>query len=132
MRVTWRKAIDAGEVKPIVQIVAKAFPDIPNVPVAIDLAKTAEAKELIKYGVQNASAYARPFIMPPGTPEDRLATMRKAFADTMKDPAFLADAKKARLIIDPVSGEEMEEFVAGVFTLSPALKAKLKEALYSK
>lgn len=132
MRVTWRKALQAGEVAPIVQIVPRPFPDIPKVPLAINLAKTEEAKQLILYGVQNASAYARPFILPPGTPQDRVRILRTAFEATMKDPDFLADAKKARLIIDPVSGEELEKLVAGVFTISPALQAKLKEALYSK
>jgi len=132
MRVTWRKAIEGGEVTPIVQIVPKPFPDIPKVPLAIDLATTEEAKQLIRFGVQNASAYARPFILPPGTPKDRLATLRTAFQATLKDPDFLAEAEKARLIIDPVTGEEMEKLVADVFTMSPALQAKLKEALYSK
>ena len=132
MRVTWRKAIDAGEVTPIVQIVPKPFPDIAKVPLAIDLATTEEAKQLIRFGVQNASAYARPFILPPGTPMDRVAVLRTAFQATLKDPDFLADAKKARLIIDPVTGEEMEKIVADVFTMSPALQAKLKAALYPK
>jgi tripartite-type tricarboxylate transporter receptor subunit TctC len=132
MRVTWRKAIDSGEVTPIVQIVAKPFPDISNVPLAIDLAPNEEAKELIRFGVQNASAYARPFILPPETPDDRVGILREAFQATMKDPDFLAEAKKARLIIDPVTGEEMEKLVADVFTMSPALQAKLKAALYTK
>jgi tripartite-type tricarboxylate transporter receptor subunit TctC len=132
MRVTWRKAIEGGEVTPVVQIVAKPFPDIPKVPLAIDLATTEEAKQLIKFGVQNASAYARPFILPPGTPKDRVEILRTAFESTLKDPDFLAEAKKARLIIDPVSGEEMQKLVADVFTMSPALQAKLKEALYTK
>jgi tripartite-type tricarboxylate transporter receptor subunit TctC len=132
MRVTWRKSIEAGEVTPIVQIVPKPFPDIPNVPLAIDLAKTDEAKQLIRFGVQNASAYARPFILPPGTPKAQVETLRTAFQATLKDPAFLDDAKKARLIIDPVGGEEMGKLVAEVFTMDPAIQAKLKEALYSK
>jgi tripartite-type tricarboxylate transporter receptor subunit TctC len=132
MRVTWRKALEAGEVAPIVQVVTKPFPDIPNVPLAVNLATTEEAKQLIRTGVEEASAYSRPFILPPGTPQDRVAIMRAAFQATMKDPEFLADAKKARLIIDPLTGEELEKLVAGVFTISPALQAKLKEALYSK
>jgi tripartite-type tricarboxylate transporter receptor subunit TctC len=119
-------------VTPVVQIVAKPFPDIPKVPLAIDLATTEEAKQLIKFGVQSASAYARPFILPPGTPKDRVEILRTAFESTLKDPDFLAEAKKARLIIDPVSGEEMQKLVADVFTMSPALQAKLKEALYTK
>lgn len=49
--------------------------------------------------------------------------------DTMKDPEFLADAKKSKLDIDPISGEEVQKMVAGMFKLPPALVARLKEAL---
>lgn len=55
--------------------------------------------------------------------------MRKAFADTMKDPEFLADAKKSQLDINPLTGEELEENVRDIFKLEPALTEKLKEIL---
>jgi tripartite-type tricarboxylate transporter receptor subunit TctC len=129
MRVTWRKALEAGEVVPIVQVVPKAFPDIPNVPLAISFAKTEDARRLIEVGVQNSSAFARPFAAPPGTPKDRVDALRRALMATLKDPEFLAEAQKAKLSIDPVTGEELHKLVADVFTLDPALVAKLKEAL---
>jgi hypothetical protein len=53
--------------------------------------------------------------------------LRRAFEDTMKDPELLADAAKSKLDIDPVSAEELEKTVAGLFKLSPSLVAKLKE-----
>jgi tripartite-type tricarboxylate transporter receptor subunit TctC len=130
MRVTWRKALEAGEVVPVVQVVPKAFADIPNVPLATSFAKTDEARRLIEVGVQNASAFARPFALPPGTPKERVEILRNAFQATLKDPAFLAEAEKAKLSIDPVTGEELGKLVADVFTLDAALLAKLKEALY--
>lgn len=130
MRVTWRKALESGEVVPILQIVPRAFPDIPKVPVAIDLAKSDEARRLIQVGVQNSSAFARPFALPPGTPRDRVQILSKAFQDTLKDPAFVAEAQKARLAVNPVTGEEMSRLVADAFTLDPALVGKLKAALY--
>jgi hypothetical protein len=55
--------------------------------------------------------------------------LRKAFQETLKDPELLADAKKARLDIEPVSGEEMEKLVEALFKLNPRLIAKLKETL---
>jgi tripartite-type tricarboxylate transporter receptor subunit TctC len=130
MRTTWRKALDAGEVIPVIQIVAKPLADIPNVPLAINLAKTEEARKLIQVGVQNASAYARPFALPPGTPADRVEILRKAFQATLKDPAFLEEARKARLSIDPVTGPELSNLVGAMFTLDAAMVAKLKAALY--
>jgi hypothetical protein len=116
-------------VVPIVQVVPKAFPDIPNVPLAISFAKTEDARRLIEVGVQNSSAFARPFAAPPGTPKDRVDALRRALMATLKDPEFLAEAQKAKLSIDPVTGEELHKLVADVFTLDPALVAKLKEAL---
>lgn len=130
MRVTWRKGLEAGEVIPVVQIVAKAFPELPDVPLAINLAKTEEARRLIQVGVQNSSAFARPFALPPGTPKDRVQILHRAFHATLKDPAFLAEAAKANLSLDPVTGEEMSRLVADVFTLDAEVVEKLRQALY--
>lgn len=130
MRATWSKGLESGEVIPVVQIVAKPMADIPNVPLAINLAKTDDARKLILAGVQNSSAFARPFALPPGTPRDRVEMLHKAFHATLKDPAFLAEAKKANLSIDPITGAEMNKLVADVFALDAGLLAKLKDALY--
>jgi hypothetical protein len=130
MRATWKKGLETGDVIPVVQVVAKPLADIPNVPLAINLAKTEDAKKLILVGVQNSSAFARPFAMAPGTPKDRVETLHKAFHATLKDPAFLAEAQKANLSIDPITGDEMKRLVEEVFTLDAALLAKLKGALF--
>jgi tripartite-type tricarboxylate transporter receptor subunit TctC len=130
MRSTWRGALDSGEVVAVVQTSAKPFPDLARVPLAIDLAKTQEARQLIKVGIQNAAAFARPLALPPGTPKDRVMILRKAFQDTLKDPAFLAEAEKAKLTLDPKTAEELERMVAEAFALEPALLAKLKDILY--
>jgi hypothetical protein len=58
-----------------------------------------------------------------------VAVLRKAFQETLKDPAFLAEAEKAKLGLDPVSSEELEEMVSRLFKLSPGLVAKLKDIL---
>jgi len=131
MRAAWRNALDAGEVVPIVQVTAKPFPDLPNVPLAVNLAKNDEARRLIQVAVQNVSAYARPFVLPPATPKERVQLLRKAFQETLKDPAFLAEIEKTKLTLDPVTGEELEKLVADAFTIEPALSAKLKAILYN-
>jgi tripartite-type tricarboxylate transporter receptor subunit TctC len=131
MRSTWRGALQAGEVVPVIQVTGRTFPDLPNVPLAINLAKTHEARRLILVGVQNSSAFARPFVLPPGTPKERVEILRKAFQDTLKDPAFLAEAEKSRLTINPVTGEELETMVGELFSLDAALLAKLKGILYN-
>src|SRR5262245_839480 len=131
MRATWRTALQAGDVVPVLQVTSRSFPDLPNVPLAINLAKTDEARRLIQIGVQNSGAFARPFLLPPGTPKERVQVLRKAFQATLMDPAFLAEIEKAKLSLDPVTGEELQKLVAELFTLEPALVAKLKDILYN-
>jgi tripartite-type tricarboxylate transporter receptor subunit TctC len=131
MRATWRAALESGDVVPVVQVTGRPFPDLPKVPLAISLAKTDEARRLIQVGLQNTGAFARPFVLPPGTPKERVQVLRQAFQQTLKDPAFLADAEKSKLTLDPVTGEELEKMVAELFTLDGALLAKLKEILYN-
>ena len=70
--------------------------------------------------------------MPPATPKDRIQTLRKAFADTLKDPEFLADAKKSKLDIEPVAGEELQKLVQNLYKLDPSTLARLKEVLLPK
>jgi tripartite-type tricarboxylate transporter receptor subunit TctC len=131
MRATWRNALETGDAVPVLQVTAKAFPDLPNVPLAVNLAKTQEARQLIQIGAQNSAAFARPFVLPPGTPKERVQVLRKAFQDTLKDSAFLAEADKAKLTLDPVTGEELEKLVAELFTLDADLVAKLKSILHN-
>ena len=130
MRVTWHAALKTGQVVPVVQIVAKPLPDISNVPLAINLASGEEARQLIRIGVHYASVLARPFALPPDTPKARVAILRRAFMETLMDPEFLADAEKANVTIEPVTGDELEQLVANVFTLDPARIANLKRVLY--
>jgi tripartite-type tricarboxylate transporter receptor subunit TctC len=130
MRSTWRKALDAGEAIPILQVAAKPLADLPRVPVAISLAKTDEARRLIQIGIQDGSLYSRPFIAPPGTPKERVQILRKGFQEVLNDKALLAEAEKAKLTLDPVSGEELEKLIAGLFTLDQAFLDKLKTVLY--
>jgi len=79
--------------------------------------------------VHSVGPAARPYMLPPGTPKDRLMTLRKAFMDTMKDSEFLADAKKAKLDINPLDGVELESNVKEVFNLDPKLIPRAKEIL---
>ena len=114
----WRQGLDAGDVNIVLQAVPKAVPDLPKVPVAIELAKTEEARKLIQAGIHDTAAITRPYALPPGTPKDRVQILRRAFAQTMKDKDFLAEAVgKSKLDVDPVSGEEVEKIVSGLFNL---------------
>ncbi|OLC31352.1 MAG: hypothetical protein AUH81_18280 [Candidatus Rokubacteria bacterium 13_1_40CM_4_69_5] len=129
LRATWRKGLDAGEVQVILQVTPKSHPDLPGVPLAINFAKTEEARRLLEVAVHNDSLLVRTYTLPPGTPKDRLQLLRKAFQETLRDPAFLADAEKTKLEIVPVTGEEIERTIQSLFKLEPALIAKLRAVL---
>ena len=129
IKVMWRQGLDAGDANIVLQVVPKAVPDLPKVPVAIELAKTDEARKLIQVGIHDTAAITRPYALPPGTPKDRVQMLRRAFRETLKDKDFLAEAIKSKLDVDPVSGEEVEKIVAGLFKLDSATVAKMSEIL---
>lgn len=126
---TWRNELDSGLLKVVLLATLKPHPELPNTPVAYNLAKTDEAKKLLATVLRANSPTVRPFVAPPGTPDDRVRILRKAYMDTMKDPEFLTEAKKARLDIEPADGAELEQNVQEIFKLEPTLIAKLKEIL---
>jgi tripartite-type tricarboxylate transporter receptor subunit TctC len=123
---TWRKGIESGKAKPVLQATPKRFPDLKDVPNAIDLAKNDQERQLIKVGIHDQAAITRFYSLPPGTPEKQVKILQKAFLDTMKDPGFLTDTKNSNLDIDPMSGEEVKKIIDGFFAMDPALLAKLK------
>jgi tripartite-type tricarboxylate transporter receptor subunit TctC len=129
LRATWRKGLDAGEVQVVLQITPKPHPDLPNVPLAITFAKTDEARRILEVAVHNDSTLVRAYTLPPGTPKDRVQVLRKAFQDTLRDPAFLAEAERTKLEIAPIGGEEIERTVANLFKLEPAMIARLRTIL---
>ncbi len=129
IKVIWRKGLEVGEANVVLQLVPKPHPELPKVPLAVSLAKTDEARTLLEAAVHDPNSITRPYSLPPGTPKDRVKILQKAFTDTMKDPEFLADAKKSQLDIDPLSPEEVEKTVARFFTLDAAVITKLREIL---
>jgi tripartite-type tricarboxylate transporter receptor subunit TctC len=129
--VTWQKALASGDAVVVLQANRRAHPDLPKVPQAIKLAKTEEGRKMIEVAIHGDSDIVRTYTLPPGTPKDRVQILRKAFDATLKDPEFLADAKKSKLNVDPVPVEEVEKVIAGLFNLDQALLGKLKQILYN-
>lgn len=132
LKIAWSEAIPAGDVNIVLQVTAKKLPNFPNVPLALDLAKTEEARQLLKAGAIDPAAIVRVYVTTPRTPKDRLEMLRKAFADTLTDPEFVAEARKAKLDINPLSGEEVKKTVDGLFKLPPAMVSKLAKTLAVK
>jgi tripartite-type tricarboxylate transporter receptor subunit TctC len=132
IKVTWRKGLESGEVLPVLQVTSKKQPDLPNVPLALDLAKSDEERQIIRAGGIEPGAITRVYVTTPGTPKARVEILRKAFADTLKDPEFLAEAKKVQLEVNPLSGEEVGKIVGNLFKLNPEVVAKLADILAVK
>lgn len=129
LKATWGKALDSGEAVVVLQTVSEPISELPKIPLAINFAKSEASRQLIRAGIHDVSDVTYSYVLPPETPRDRVDGLRKAFAATMKDKEFLADTKKSRLGIDPLTGEELEKTVGGLFKLSPEVAAKLKQVL---
>jgi hypothetical protein len=113
----------------VLQLSTKPHPDIPQVPLATNFAKTDATRKLIVAVAQAHGAAVRPYVLPPGTPKDRVEILRTSFMETVKDPELLKEAAKANLEINPGSGESLERNVKELLRLDPALVARLKEIL---
>jgi tripartite-type tricarboxylate transporter receptor subunit TctC len=115
----------------IVQAGLTKEPQLPDVPLAIALARTQEQLQIVKL-VAVSQEIARPFAAPPGLPADRRTALIAAFDQTLKDPAFLAEAKTQGLDIDPVSAERIDALLAEVYAtprnvIDKAAKATMSE-----
>jgi tripartite-type tricarboxylate transporter receptor subunit TctC len=99
---------------------------------ALDLAKTDAARQLLKSGAIHPAAIVRVYVTTPRTPKDRLQILRSAFAKTLVDPEFAAEAKKANLDINPLTGEEVKKIVEELLKLPAATKTKLAAILAPK
>ncbi|MFM1815158.1 MAG: hypothetical protein RLZ98_1853 [Pseudomonadota bacterium] len=97
----------------LVQIGLKKAPDLPDVPLLMDLATNESDKAALRL-LSAPTAIGRPIMTTPDVPADRVAALRQAFDKTMKDPDFIADAKKSKLDLEPVSGAELQKIVADI------------------
>ncbi len=97
----------------------------------MDFAKTDEQRQILKMMFAR-NVMGRPYVAPPNLPVDRVALLRQAFMDTMKDKDFLAEADKMQLEINPVSGADVETLVKDVYATPPDVVAKAKQAAASQ
>jgi tripartite-type tricarboxylate transporter receptor subunit TctC len=112
--------VKTGKLNVLVQTALTKHKDLPNVPLVTDLAKTPEQKEILTM-IFARQTMGRPFLAPPGLDPAYGALLRKAFADTLTDPDFLAEAKKINLEVNPVSGEDITALVQKIYATPPAV-----------
>jgi tripartite-type tricarboxylate transporter receptor subunit TctC len=124
---THKSWIDDKRMIVLVQLSPNKHPELPDVPSVTDFAKNDEQRAILKM-IFARQVIGRPYAAPPNLPADRLAALRTAFMDTMKDKDFLAEAEKADLEINPVSGEDVEKLVKEIYATPADIVAKAKEA----
>jgi tripartite-type tricarboxylate transporter receptor subunit TctC len=129
---TWRKGLESGNVRVVLQISNKSHPELKDVPLAMKYAKTAKARELLKVAGDAYGAIARPYSMPPGTPDEIVRLYQKAFLETLRDPQLLAEAKKSKIEVNPIDGPTIAKLMADLYKMDPALLSQLREILVPK
>jgi tripartite-type tricarboxylate transporter receptor subunit TctC len=112
----------------LVQASFKKVPELKDVPLAMDETKDKEKLQILKL-ILAAQQMARPFAAPPGIPPERKAVLVKAFDETMKDPEYLADAKKLDLDVNPVSGKALDELLAELYATPKDVVKRAGEAI---
>ena len=125
---THKSWIDEHKINVLVQLSLSKHPDLPNVPLAMDLANNDEQRQIFKL-VFARQPMGRPFLAPPGVPSDRVSVLREAFMDTMKDGDFLAEAEKMKLEINPVAGDAVQEIVQDVYKTPKPIAAAVAEMI---
>jgi tripartite-type tricarboxylate transporter receptor subunit TctC len=119
-----------GFIKVIAQLASKGHPvmDRMGVPLAIDFTRTAEDRQVMEL-IYSQLIFGRPYVLPPGTPTDRVAALRRAFMAALRDKDAVAGAKKMNLDLDALSGEEVQAEVAKAYAMPAQIVERTKQAL---
>jgi len=125
--------VASGFIRVLVQEHDKGNPEINNmgVPLAVDFATTAANRRVMDL-IYSSETFGRPYMMAPGVPQERVAALRKAFMATMRDEELLAEARRIGVVIDPISGEELQALAEKIFATPAAVVERAKQAMEYK
>ena len=123
--------IKNGSLNVLMQLALKKHPELPNVPLITDLARTENQTRQMEL-IFSRQTIGRPFLLPPKVPQARVAAIRTAFINTMKDPAFIADVKKAKLELNWVDGKEVQSLVERVLATPKDVVAAARQNIFPK
>jgi tripartite-type tricarboxylate transporter receptor subunit TctC len=113
---------------PLMQAATVGEPNLPDTPLLRDYPVKPEDKPLTEF-MTRAATVGRPLATTPGVPAERVAALRKAFEETTRDPAFIADAEREHADIRPMSGPELEALIRGLLNTPSDVKARVKTAI---
>jgi tripartite-type tricarboxylate transporter receptor subunit TctC len=119
---------DNRVVNVLFQAGAEPNPEIKNAPFLFDLIKNHEQKQALEY-LYAGQGIGRPFVAPPGMPDNIVKMMRDAFSATMKDPEFIADAKKGKLDVAPEDGPKLEALIKRIYATPKPIVEKIGELI---
>lgn len=120
--------LDGNKINILVQYMANRHPDLPSVPSIVELARTAEERQLLSL-FANEGEIGKAVFAPPGLPTSTLTHFRRAFDAMTKDREFIADAEKLQAERDAMSGEELQRLVEAVVNTPPAIVERAKSLL---
>ncbi|MGE5537021.1 MAG: Bug family tripartite tricarboxylate transporter substrate binding protein [Gemmatimonas sp.] len=103
--------------------------DLPDVPLLVDQAKTPEDRAVLEFITKSNASIGKPFATSPGVPPARVAALRRAFDETMKDPQLLAEADKMHIEIEPIDGVGIQKIVTDIVTTPKPVIERVKNAL---
>jgi len=112
----------------LVQLGITKNKDHPDVPLALDLAKTTADRQAIEF-VVSPNLFARPFTAPPDVPSERVGALRRAFDATLADPDYLAEAAARKMQVVPVKGEEIDDVLKRIYSMPRSVMDRVKEAI---
>lgn len=126
---TWRKK---NFVRVLAQTGSKRDPRLAEVPTVQELLeeyKTPESTRRLATLMLASGEFGRPIIATPGIPSDRVKMLREGFSKTLRDPELLDEAKKKRLEVDPISGEDLEALAKEVLSANKDLIDRMQKIL---
>jgi tripartite-type tricarboxylate transporter receptor subunit TctC len=130
---TYKQRIDSGELRALVQEDSTGYPDLnrQGVPLTVSYAKTPEQKQILDL-VYSQTVFGRPYVVAAEVPAPRVAALRKAFMDTMNDPALKAEARKMQVDVDATSGDELQKKIAEIYATPKDIVEKARKAFELK
>jgi len=128
VRTQYRDKFDNGSMRLIMQLGPARHPDLNDVPHVFEYAKTDEERQIFRL-IFGPQGLGRSFVAPAETPPDRVAALRAAFTATMSDAKFREDAQKAKLDLRAETGEEVQKFIADIYTTPLSVVEKVKTIL---
>jgi tripartite-type tricarboxylate transporter receptor subunit TctC len=118
--------IRAGKLRVLLRAEEAPVPELKHVPSVYEYARTEEQRRFLRF-VLSSTEFGRPYVLPPGTPPDRVAALRQAFAEAVKDPELVAEAGKMKLDMTFTPPEQLKQLLARLYETPPAMIDAVKK-----